>query len=129
MIDDDARYLRSHEWARQDEEGVFTVGLSKYAIDQLGDIVYMELPKEGESFENGAIFGLVESVKAASDMYMPVGGEIVEVNEEIPDNPDILKDDPYEEGWLIRVKVSNPKDFEELMDADAYRKYLETDPD
>lgn len=129
MIDEDARYLKSHEWARQDEDDLFTIGLSSYAIEQLGDIVYMELPKTGDSFEKGAVFGIVESVKAASDMYMPIAGEIVEVNETVPDNPDLLKEDPYEEGWLIQVKASAPKEFEGLMDAEAYRKYLETEPE
>jgi glycine cleavage system H protein len=127
MIDEEARYLKSHEWARQEEDDVFVVGLSSYAVEQLGDIVYMELPKTGDVFEKGAVFGVVESVKAASDMYMPVGGEIVDVNESIPDNPDLLKEDAYEEGWLIKVRADNPTDFDDLLSAEAYRKYLETE--
>lgn len=127
MIDEEARYLKSHEWARHDEDDIYVVGLSSYAIEQLGDIVYMELPKTGDMFEKGAMFGVVESVKAASDMYMPLAGEVVDVNEAVPDNPDMLKEDPYEEGWLIRVKAANPKEFDALMDAEAYRKFLETE--
>jgi len=127
MIDEEARYLKTHEWARPEEDDIFAVGLSSYAIEQLGDIVYMELPKTGDVLEKGAVFGVVESVKAASDMYMPIAGEIVDVNDAIPDNPDLLKEDAYEEGWLIKVRAADPKDFEDLMDAGAYRKFLETE--
>lgn len=127
MIDQEARYLKSHEWIKKEDDGVFAVGLSSYALEQLGDIVFMELPSEGETFEQGAVFGVVESVKAASDMYMPVGGEIAEVNQAAADNPDMLKEDPYEEGWLIKIKASNPAEFDELLDAKEYRHFLETE--
>jgi glycine cleavage system H protein len=127
MIDPEARYLKTHEWARREDGDVFAVGLSSYAIDQLGDIVFMELPEPGDAVEPGGSFGVVESVKAASDLYAPVGGEVVEVNEQVPDNPDMLKEDPYEEGWLIKIKASNPAEFEELMDAKEYKRFLETE--
>lgn len=127
MIDPEARYLKTHEWARREEGDVFAVGLSRYAIDQLGDIVFMELPEPGDAVEQGGSFGVVESVKAASDLYAPVGGEVVEVNEQVPDNPDMLKEDPYEDGWLIRIKASNPAEFEELMDVKEYKHFLETE--
>lgn len=127
MIDQEARYLKTHEWARKEDDKVFVVGLSSYAIEQLGDIVFMELPSAGDTFEAGAVFGVVESVKAASDMYMPIGGRIVEINEAVPDNPDMLKEDPYEKGWIIKIKASNPAELEALMDAEQYEKFLETE--
>ena len=127
MIDQEAGYLKSHEWAKKEDEKVFSAGLSSYAIEQLGDIVYMELPAIGDTFEKGAIFGVIESVKAASDMYMPIGGEIAAVNEAVADNPDMLKTDPYEKGWFIKIKVSNPAEFDELMDAASYQTFLETE--
>jgi len=127
MIDQEARYLKTHEWVKKEDDEVFAVGLSSYAIEQLGDIVFMELPNKGDTFEQGAVFGIVESVKAASDMYMPLGGEITEVNDAVPDNPDMLKEDPYEEGWIIKIRVSNPAEFNELMDAREYKKFLETE--
>ncbi|HPY76618.1 MAG TPA: glycine cleavage system protein GcvH [Anaerohalosphaeraceae bacterium] len=127
MIDPEARYLRTHEWARREDGDVFTIGLSSYAIDQLGDIVFMELPQEGDTLDQGGSFGVVESVKAASDLYAPIGGEVVEVNEAVPENPDMLKEDPYEEGWLIKIKASNPEEFEEMMDAGEYKHFLETE--
>ncbi len=127
MIDQEARYLKSHEWAKKEDDEAFAVGLSSYAIDQLGDIVFMELPKKGDTFEQGAVFGVVESVKAASDLYMPLSGEIVEVNQAAADNPDVLKDDPYEEGWLIKIRASKPAEFDELLDAKEYKHFLETE--
>lgn len=127
MIDPEARYLKTHEWARREDGDIFAVGLSSYAIDQLGDIVFMELPEPGDAVEPGGSFGVVESVKAASDLYAPVGGEVVEVNEAVPDNPDMLKEDPYEEGWLIKIKAANPEEFKELMDAKEYKHFLETE--
>lgn len=127
MIDPEARYLQSHEWAKKESQGVFVVGLSTYAVEQLGDIVYMELPEVGAEFKKEEPFGVVESVKAAADMYMPISGKIVEVNEEIPDSPDTLKDDAYEAGWLIKIEASNADEFETLMDAAAYKKFLETE--
>ncbi len=127
MIDPEARYLRTHEWAKEEDDGVFLVGLSSYAVEQLGDIVYMELPEEGDTVEQGGTFGVVESVKAASDLYAPLGGEILEVNQAVADNPDLLKEDPYEEGWLIKIKATNPSEFEDLMDAKEYKRFLETE--
>lgn len=126
MIDVDARYLESHEWAKK-ENSVFAVGLSAYAIEQLGDIVYMELPEEGAEFQKGDSFGIVESVKSAADMYAPVSGKVVAVNTHVPDGPDILKEDAYDAGWLIRIEASDLSEFETLMDESAYRKFLETE--
>lgn len=127
MVDPDARYLQSHEWIKKTDGNVFTVGLSAYAIEQLGDIVYMELPEAGAEFEKDAPFGLIESVKSASDMYAPIGGKVVEVNNDIPDNPDMLKTDVYNAGWLIKIEATDASEFETLMDDAAYRAFIEAE--
>jgi glycine cleavage system H protein len=126
MIDPEARYTKSHEWARK-EGAVISVGITAYAIEQLGDIVFMELPGAGKVLNQGDSFGVVESVKSASDMYAPIGGKVAEVNTAIPDNPDSLKQDAYQKGWLVKIQPSNAAELEGLMDADAYRKFLETE--
>jgi glycine cleavage system H protein len=127
MIDKEARYLESHEWAKPQGGTVFTVGLTAYAIEQLGDIVYMELPEAGTEVVAGEPFGVVESVKSASDMYAPISGTVVEANTDIPDSPDILKSDAYDVGWLIKIEASDPDEFDDLMDNAAYKKFLETE--
>ena len=126
LIDPDAKYLKSHEWAKAGGD-VFTVGLTAYAIEQLGDIVYMELPEVGAEFTKDQPFGVVESVKSAADMNVPISGKVVEVNAEIPDNPDTLKADAYDKGWLIKIQASDAGEFDSLMDAEAYRSFLETE--
>ena len=126
MIDPEARYLKSHEWAKKDGAMV-AVGLTAYAIEQLGDIVYMELPEVGKTLNQGEMFGVVESVKSASDMYAPIGGKVVQVNSVIPDNPDSLKHDVYQNGWLIKIEPADASQLAGLMDADAYRTFLETE--
>ncbi len=126
MIDPEARYLKSHEWAKKDGD-VFAVGLTAYAIEQLGDIVYMELPEAGKELAKGDPFGIVESVKSASDMYAPLSGKVAKANEQIPDSPDVLKKDAYGAGWLIKIQATDAAQFDSLMDADAYRKFLETE--
>ena len=123
---DDVRYAKSHEWARLEGDKI-KVGISDYAQDQLGDIVFVELPEIGDTFGKGEEYGTVESVKAVSELYMPVAGEIVEVNTAVPDNPDITKKDPYGQAWLIRIKPENEAEFDRLMDAQAYQKFLETE--
>ena len=127
MIDADARYLETHEWAKKQDGNVFTVGLSGYAIEQLGDIVYMELPEVGKEVVAGEPFGIIESVKAASDMYAPLSGKVVAVHADVPDNPDMLKKDAYDGGWMIKIEASDAGQFEGMMDADAYRAFLETE--
>ena len=117
--DQEARYLESHEWARMDGD-VATIGISDHAQESLSDIVYVELPEIGDSFDKGESFGVVESVKAASDVYMPVGGEITEVNLDLEEEPEKINQDAYGMGWLIKVKPSDPDEFDELMDAAAY---------
>jgi glycine cleavage system H protein len=118
------RYQESHEWARRDGE-VVVVGISDYAQDSLGDVVYVEFPEVGTTKSKGDPFGVVESVKAASDVYMPVGGEIVAINEALEDNPGTVNESPFDAGWLIRVKPSDPAEYDALMTADDYKRYSE----
>ncbi len=127
MVDKQARYLQTHEWVKKGPGKLMTIGLTAYAIEQLGDIVYMELPQAGKTLNKGDIFGVVESVKTASDMYSPVGGKVVEVNSAVPDNPEMLKTQAYGDAWLIRVEPSIPAEFNLLMGADAYEKFLQTE--
>ena len=117
-------YHEEHEWIRvEGEEAV--IGISDYAQDQLSDVVYVELPEVGDSFEVGDVFAVVESVKAASDVYMPVSGEILEINEELEDSPELVNSDPYGEAWFVRVAMTNPDELDDLMDADAYKAFVE----
>jgi glycine cleavage system H protein len=118
-LDPAARYADSHEWARKDGDE-FVVGISDYAQESLSDIVYVELPEVGDKLDRSEPFGVVESVKAASDVFMPVGGEIVAVNTELEDAPELINQDPYGAGWLLRVAPTNPADFEDLMVGGGY---------
>ena len=121
---DDIRYAESHEWARPEGDTV-KVGISDYAQDQLGDIVFVEMPEVGETFEKGAEFGTVESVKAVSELYMPVGGEIVAVNPSLEDAPEIVNNTPFTDGWMIEVKPDDPAQLDSLMAKDDYIKSLQ----
>jgi len=116
---DNIRYAKSHEWARAEGDTI-KVGISDYAQDQLGDIVFVELPEAGESFDKGAEFGTVESVKAVSELYMPVGGEIVAVNSALEDAPEQVNNNPFSEGWMIEVKPQDTSELDALMDKEAY---------
>jgi len=122
-LPDDLRYADDHEWAKSEGEQV-RVGVSDYAQDQLGDIVFVELPQPGTSFSKGDEFGTVESVKAVAELYMPVGGEIVAVNQALEDAPELLNKSPYEEGWIIQVKPSDPSELDALMSHAAYVEML-----
>ena len=122
-LDKNARYAESHEWVRQDG-GEIVCGISDHAQDSLSDVVYVELPDVGDVFEQGEVFGVVESVKAASDLYMPMGGEIAAINEELEDTPEVINQDPYGDGWLIRFSPSDPAEFDDLMDGDAYEAFV-----
>ena len=123
-IPDDLLYTKEDEWIRMDGDEGF-VGLSDYAQDALSDIVYVELPEEGDSFDAGDTFGVVESVKAAADLFMPVSGEITAVNEDLPDMPEVANSDPYGEGWLVKVKISDLSELDGLMNASAYNTYCD----
>lgn len=118
-LDPQAKYQASHEWARQEGE-VIVSGITDHAQDSLSDVVYVELPEVGSSFSKGEVFGVVESVKAASDLYMPMGGEITEVNETLADEPELINSDPYGAGWMIKFKPSNPSEWDDLLSGAEY---------
>jgi glycine cleavage system H protein len=119
MFPDDLRYSREHEWVRVDG-GQATIGITSFAADELGDIVFVETPEAGATISQFASFGVVESVKAVSDLYAPISGEVVEVNEALRDTPELLNTAPYEAGWIARVKLSDPTEMDALLDANAY---------
>ena len=121
---DDIRYAKSHEWARA-EGATVKVGITDYAQDQLGDIVFVEMPEAGETFEKGAEFGTVESVKAVSELYMPIGGEIVAVNDSLEDAPELVNNTPYSDGWMIEVKPNDPAELDSLMTKEEYIESLQ----
>ncbi|MBT8369564.1 MAG: glycine cleavage system protein GcvH [Deltaproteobacteria bacterium] len=120
---EDVRYAESHEWVKAAGETA-KLGITDYAQDQLGDIVFIELPDVGESFEKGAEFGTVESVKAVSELYMPVSGEIVAINDALEDAPELVNNTPFSDGWMIEVKLENSSELDALMDKDAYLSTL-----
>ena len=124
-VDKASRYTRTHEWARL-EDGQAVSGITDYAQEQLSDIVYVELPGVGEHFDKGEVYGVVESVKAASDCYMPVAGTIAAVNDSLADAPQTVNTDPYGAGWFIRFTPDDPKALNELMDAGAYQEFVST---
>jgi len=123
ILRDDIHYAASHEWAKAEGDNV-KVGISDYAQDQLGDIVFVEMPEVGETFDKGAEFGTVESVKAVSELYMPVGGKIVAVNGALEDSPELINNTPYADGWMVEVKPDDPAELEDLMTKDAYLESL-----
>lgn len=120
------RYAASHEWVLDHQDGTVTVGITDHAQQALGDVVFVELPEVGQSLSKGKEFGVIESVKAASDLYSPVDGEVIEVNEALEDAPETVNEAPYEGGWIMKVRVEGPA-LEGLLDADAYQASLSTD--
>ena len=119
------KYASSHEWARLDSDGTVVVGITDHAQEALGDIVYIELPETGAAVDAGAEVAVVESVKAASDIYSPVTGEVVEINPVLEDEPETVNSNPYADGWLFRVKVASPDELEDMLDADGYQTVIE----
>ncbi|MCI5105163.1 MAG: glycine cleavage system protein GcvH [Pseudomonadales bacterium] len=126
-IPDDLKYAQSHEWVRVDDDGVATVGISDHAQDALGDIVFVELPEPGTTVNAKDEVAVVESVKAASDIYSPVSGEIVAINETLVDAPETVNSVPYDDGWFFKVRISDEAELGELMDAEAYADHLENE--
>jgi len=118
------RYSREHEWVAV-EENIATVGITDYAQEELGDVVYVELPEVGAQVTKDEAFGVVESVKAVSDIYAPVSGTVTEVNVGLPDSPETINEDPYGDAWMIRVEMSDPDELEDLMKATEYKKFVE----
>lgn len=122
-VDSSCKYDEEHEWIRvEGDEGV--IGISDYAQDQLSDVVYVELPEVGDTFDRGDILAVVESVKAASDVYMPITGEVLEINDALEDSPELVNQDPYGEAWFVRVSIEDPTELDELMDAKAYKAFI-----
>jgi glycine cleavage system H protein len=117
-------YTEEHEWVMV-EGDLATIGITDFAQDALGDIVFVELPQVGTILEAGKPFGVVESVKAVSDIYAPVSGEVVEINEELPDTPEVINTSPFEDGWMIKVKLADQSEVGELMSAEAYQEFVE----
>jgi glycine cleavage system H protein len=116
------RYAKTHEWAKLDDDGTATVGITDYAQSALGDITFVQLPKVGAGLAAGAMFGVVESVKAASDLFAPVGGTVIATNSALDQAPETLNRDPFGAGWILKLKVSDPKEAASLLDAAAYAK-------
>jgi glycine cleavage system H protein len=121
MVPTDLRYTKDHEWVRV-EGDVATIGITKYAADQLGDVVFVDLPAAGGAIDQFATFGVVESVKAVSDLYAPLSGEVVAVNGDLGSKPELVNSDPFGDGWMIRVKVGDTAQVDELLDAAGYEK-------
>ena len=119
MVPTDLRYTKDHEWVRVDGAEA-TIGITAYAADQLGDIVFVELPDAGRSLEQFAAFGVVESVKAVSDLFAPVSGEVVGANDDLKAKPELVNSDPYDAGWMLRVRLADPAQVDDLLDAAAY---------
>jgi glycine cleavage system H protein len=122
-LPDDLRYAEDHEWARS-ENGNIRIGIDDYAQDQLGDIVYVDLPQVGDTFSKGEEFGSVESVKAVAELYLPVGGEVIEINTKLEASPELVNASPYDDGWMVLVKPDEPAELDALMDKDAYLEML-----
>ncbi len=122
-LPEDVKYTKDHEWAKLEKDTV-TIGINDYAQDQLGEIVFVELPEVGDAFSAEEEFGSVESVKAVSEMYMPISGEIVAINENLEDAPELVNEDCYQGGWIIKIKPSDPTEMDGLMDKAAYLEML-----
>ncbi|BBM01670.1 glycine cleavage system protein GcvH [Microbulbifer sp. GL-2] len=120
-IRNELKYLSSHEWARLEEDGTVTIGISDHAQDALGDVVYVETPEVGNTLAAGDEAGVVESVKAASDIYSPISGEVIAVNEALEEAPETVNSSPYDDGWFFRIKPSDVSELDNMLDAEAYR--------
>lgn len=122
-IPDELKYTSDHEWIKL-EDGIATIGISDFAQGELGDVVYVELPETGDTFEKGASFGSIEAVKAVADLFCPISGEVVEINETLEDEPQVINEDPYGKGWMIKIKAADVSEFDDLLDADAYNEVI-----
>mgnify|MGYP000452870027 CR=1 FL=1 len=121
------KYTKSHEWVRLDDDGLATVGITDHAQELLGDLVFVELPEVGADLGIGAECAVVESVKAASDVYSPVSGEVIEVNEDLVDSPEMVNEQPYDGGWIYKLKLSNASELDGLLNEEAYQEVVEAD--
>lgn len=123
----DLKYASTHEWVRDEGDGTFTIGITEHAQDLLGDMVFVELPDEGDEVETGDDIAVAESVKAASDIYAPISGEVIAVNEDLEDSPETVNNDPFGDGWLFKIKASDSSELKNLLDADAYEASIDED--
>lgn len=123
-LPEDLKYTREHEWLAI-EDKVVTVGITDHAQEQLGEVVFVELPAAGDKVEKSEPFGVVESTKAVSDIYAPVSGDVAEVNDDLPDSPELVNEDPYGDGWMVKITIGDESDLEDLMTAEEYREYIE----
>lgn len=119
------KYAASHEWVRNDGNGIFTVGITEHAQELLGDMVFVELPEEDDTFAVGDDIAVTESVKAASDIYAPISGKVVEINEDLEDSPEMVNNDPYGDGWLFKIKADDENELNNLLNAEAYSASIE----
>jgi len=124
-VPDGLKYSREHEWLRKEADGIWTVGITEHAQELLGDMVFVDLPEVGSIVSAGDDCAVAESVKAASDIYAPISGEVVEVNEELGTSPELVNSEPYGDGWIMKIKASDESELDALLDADAYRALLE----
>jgi len=123
-IPDNLKYTKDHEWIKVDGDEAL-IGITEFAQKELGDIVFIEVETEGETLDAGEAFGTIEAVKTVSDMFMPVSGEVLEFNAELESNPEIVNKDPYGEGWIIKLKISDPANLDDLLDAEDYKELIE----
>ena len=128
MYPEDLKYAKTHEWARV-EGDTATVGITFHAQNEIQDVVYVELPEVGRMLSQGEEFGVIESVKAAFDLYVPLSGEVIAVNEALEEHPELVNESPYDEGWMFRIRLTQPSEIETLMDAAAYQAMLESEED
>jgi len=126
-MDNTLKFADSHEWVKDNGDGTVTIGISEHAQEMLGDVVFVDLPETEDEIEAGESFSLVESVKAASDIYAPITGEIVEINEELEDSPELINEEPYEGGWIVKVKMADASELDNLKDAEEYLSSIEED--
>jgi len=129
QIPDDLRYTKTHEWVRREENGNLTVGITDHAQDLLGDMVFIETPELGDNLSTGDDCAVVESVKAASDVYCPISGEILASNTELADTPEVVNKDPFGAGWLFKIKPADPEEINELLDHEQYKELIESESD
>lgn len=123
-VPDNLKYTKDHEWIAIDGD-IATIGITDFAQSELGDIVYVEVETVGETMDKDEVFGTVEAVKTVSDLFLPLTGEILEFNEDLEDEPEIVNEEPYEKGWMIKMKIANPDEVNELMDAKTYKSHIE----
>lgn len=129
-IPEDLRYTREHEWVRLDpKQNIATIGVTEYATEKMGDVVHVDLPEEGADVASEEPFGNVESVKAVSDLFAPLAGKVVEINDSLMDSPEMVNEDPYGEAWMVKIQLGSSGEVEDLMDAAAYKKFVESQED